>query len=118
MENFNDVTQAFEGLTQRVAVTRRGVGEYTDGVWVPGDDSTVYITAVVQNTSPKDMELVSENIRTESSIKLHTSDYLRTADEVGANNADLINYKGKLWLVHIIFDRPIGGYIKAIGIEQ
>lgn len=117
MVAFNDVTDAFDGWLEKIQIDRTGAGSYVGGLWVDSSVVIPYINAVVQNANPDDLLIVPEGLRTTESIKLHTKGILKTADEVGEVNADVVNYDCKKWRVYNVADRKIGGYYKAIAIR-
>jgi len=117
MENFVDVSEAFDGLLQSVTLYRPGAGSYVNGKWVGGTATTPTIQAVVQNATPDDMLTVPEGLRSEEAIKLHSADPLRSVVEVGKTNADQVTYDGAKWLVQKVFNRRIGGYYKAVAMR-
>lgn len=109
MENFNDVSNAFDGLLQVVYATRPG-GGYIDGRWTPDGGTLFTFPGVVQNATPADLKVLAEGQRTEEAIKIHTT------FELIIN--DVINYNSDNWFVHNVAHRHIGGYHKAIAIRQ
>lgn len=119
MENLNDVTDAFDGWEISIAVLRKSPGSYVNGLWVEGAETTVPIVGVVQNANPDDMMIVPETLRTSEAIKIHTrSDAeIKTVDEVGETNADLVLWDNWKWRVYSVADRRIGGYYKAIAVR-
>ena len=117
MENFVDVSEAFDGLLQTVTLYRPGAGSYVGGKWMGGTATAPTVQAVVQNATPDDMLTVPEGLRSEEAIKLHSADPLRSVVEVGKTNADQVTYDGSKWLVQKVFNRRIGGYYKAVAIR-
>jgi len=114
MENFVDVSEAFEGLTQPIVLYRPAAGSYTAGKWVGGTPTTPSINAVIQNATADDMLALPEGLRSEEGLKIHTIDEVKTASEASETNADQFTYDGSKWMIQHVFDRKIGGYYKAI----
>jgi len=117
MDNFNDVTEAFDGWLSTITGIRKSAGSYVDGRWVDGSDVLLSFQGVVQNASPKDLKVLEEGMRTEEVIKIHT-EFSLIVQVKGTQNGDTIIYKGENWLVHNIAKRFIGGYSKALCIKQ
>jgi len=115
MENFNDVSDAFDGFLQTIAGTRLE-GSYTSGRWVAGTPVALSFSGVIQNATPDDLKVLDEGQRTEEAIKIHTTFELipQAEDATG----DTISYKNNNWLVYNVAHRYIGGYHKAIAIRQ
>lgn len=109
MENFNDVSDAFDGSLQVVYATRPG-GGYVDGRWVSDAGKELTFSGVVQNAVPADLKVLKGGQRVEEAIKIHTT------FEVKIN--DIILYNNNNWLVRNVAPRHIGGYHKAIAIRQ
>lgn len=109
-ENFNDVSDAFDGWLQTVTGTRNS-GSYVDGRWVDAVPTPLSFPGVVQNATPNDLKVLPEGNRGDESIKIHTQFELII-------QSDVINYNGSSWLVFNVADRKIGGYYKAIAIKQ
>lgn len=119
MENFVDVSDAFDGWTQGITITRKAAGgSYVDGLWVETSTSTFIISAVVQNANPDDMKVLPEGLQSSVVIKLHTVTALRTLSEEDESNADIVTYDGFSWLAHSVAARKIGGYYKVLAIRQ
>lgn len=115
MENFNDVSDAFDGFLQMVYATRLG-GGYADGRWVPDAGTTLTFAGVVQSAVPDDLKVLAEGQRTEEAIKIHTTFKLIPQSSTAAG--DIISYNNDNWRVYSVAHRYIGGYHKAIAIRQ
>lgn len=115
MENFNDVSDAFDGLLQTVTGTR-SPGSYVSGRWVAGIPVALSFPGVVQNAAPADLKVLDEGQRTEEAIKIHTT--FELIPQSSSITGDLISYKSNSWLVYNVAHRYIGGYHKAIAIRQ
>lgn len=110
-DNYNDVTEAFAEWLQPLSGKRRS-GNYVDGRWQE-TISNIDFLGVVQNTSPDDLKVVPEGLRTEESIKIHSK--FRLVPQIKSDNTgDIISYKEEDWLVVNVANRYIGGYFKAI----
>lgn len=116
MENFNDVSDAFDGWLQTVTGSRT-TGGYVAGRWVAGTATSLSISGVVQNATPDDLKVLEEGQRTEEAIKVHTKEQLIPQDDIAGITGDKISYKSRTWLVYNVADRKIGGYYKAIAIR-
>lgn len=113
----NDVSDAFDGWLEPLTADRRD-GSHVEGIWVPGTPVVISFNAVVQNTNPQDLLVVEEGLRTEESIKVHTTTKLIAQNKALKQTGDEINYDGAKWLVYSVAHRAIGNYHKAIAIEQ
>jgi len=107
-ENFNDVTDAFDGWLQALTGVRDS-GGYVNHRWV-NSDAPLSFNGVVQNATPKDLKVLPEGNRNDEAIKVHTTFEILEQDK--------IDYRGSVWLVYNVADRKIGGYYKAIAIRQ
>ena len=116
MENFNDVSDAFDGWLQIITGTR-SAGSYVSGRWVAGTPLALSFSGVIQNATPNDLKVLPEGQRTEEAIKIHTTFELISQID-NTTNGDMILYKSKNWLVYNVAHRYIGGYHKAIAIRQ
>lgn len=116
MENFNDVSDAFDGWLQVLTGTRNP-GSYVSGRWVTGATTPLSFPGVVQNATPEDLKVLDEGDRSEEAIKIHTQFKLVPMIK-GTTTGDLISYDSNSWLIYNVADRKIGGYYKAIGIKQ
>jgi len=115
MTNFNDVTVALDGWLQTIT-GNRSTGSYVNGRWVESY-SVISFSAVVQNASPKDLLVLEEGMRTEETIKLHTTFELVSQVD-GVSNGDKLTYLGSTYQVYNVANRQIGGYYKALAIRQ
>jgi len=114
MENFNDVSDAFDGWLQTITGTRVS-GSYVSGRWV-SSSASISFTGVIQDATPDDLKVLPEGDRTEEGIKIHTT--FKLVPQIGVTNTgDVINYDGNTWLVYNVAHRNIGGYHKAIAIR-
>ena len=115
-ENFNDVSDAFDGWLQLISGTRTA-GSYVDGRWVDGSPAVLSFNGVIQNATPDDLKVLPEGQRTEEAIKIHTIFELIPQID-NTTSGDVISYQSKNWLVYNVAHRYIGGYHKAIAIRQ
>lgn len=115
-ENFNDVSDAFDGFLQTVVGTRNA-GSYVSGRWVASAPAALSFNGVIQNATPDDLKVLPEAQRTEEAIKIHTTFELIPQID-NTTTGDLITYRSKSWLVYNVAHRYIGGYHKAIAIRQ
>lgn len=83
------------GIFRRpLTVTRKSGGGYVDGIWQPGDETTITVKASVQPTSPDDMELLPEGRRDRQAFTLYCDTPLRVSGDVEGANADLVDIEG------------------------
>lgn len=116
----NDVSEAFDGFEQAIVIRRTvaGTRDPDDGSWIPGAETPTTIQAVVQDASADDLLVLPEGERTEDSIKIHTVEFLQTANEDGQVAADNVEYEGELFKVMKVFKRKtLGNYYKAIAVR-
>lgn len=74
-------------------VKRKEGGEYVNGVWVSGKETSFVIVASIQPFSGKDLLIMPEGMRSKKPVKVFTKHILRTADI--EDNPDSIMYGGK-----------------------
>ena len=115
MENFNDVSDAFDGFLQMVYATRPG-GGYVDGRWAPDAGTALAFTGVVQSEVPDELKELAGGQRTEEAIKIHTT--FKLIPQSSTSAGDIISYNNDSWRVYNVAHRYIGGYHKAIAIRQ
>ena len=84
-------------LTHKLPITvlRYGAGEWVKGRWVPAVAEEMAIEANVQPMKGYDLLVLPESDRTTESIKVYTVETLRTVEEVGQADADIIVWDGK-----------------------
>jgi len=116
IENFNDVSDAFDGWTQTITGTRT-TGGYVSGRWVDNPTASLCFHGVVQNATPDDLKVLREGDMTEEAIKIHTVSEL-IAQVGSTTKGDLITYQGQSWMVVNVAGRSIGGYYKVIAVRQ
>lgn len=95
-------------------VHRTAQGSVVDGDFVPGSPSEFPVVGVLDPLTPKQIEQLPEGSRTKAKWQL-TLDAdqpeLRSVDIVGDTAADRVAYKGRLLVVHAIWDAsdpPLG----------
>lgn len=116
-----DVSGAFNGFLQSINVRREAAGtrSSTTGAWVPGAESKIQISAVVQNATPDEVMTLPEGERTKETIKIHSTELLATADEDNGIAADQIEYQGGLYKVMSVANRKtLGNYYKALAVYE
>lgn len=115
MDDFNDVSEAFDGWLQPLTGERKS-GNFVAGRWVEYAPAILSFSGVVQNASPDDLKVLPEGLMTEESIKIHTTFGLIA--QIGTTTTgDVVVYKGENWLVHNVAKRFIGKYNKAIAVR-
>lgn len=113
----NDVSRALLRWLEPLTIIRKAVGTYVDGIWVNGADSSIVISAVIQNANPDDLILLPEGTRTTEAVKIHTVSQVNTVSEAGETDADQFLYNGYRYRIYDVFDRKIGNYFKAVAIR-
>jgi hypothetical protein len=113
---FNDVSEAFDDWLEPLVATRT-TGSYVSGLWVDNTPTTINFYGVVQNATPQDLEVLEEGLRSEETIKIHTTTKLIAVVE-DATDCDLVTYDGFDWKVYNLADRKIGNYYKAILVKN
>lgn len=116
MTAFNDVSDAFDDWLEPLSVTRT-TGSYVSGRWVDNAPTTINFFGVVQNASPQDLLVLDEGLRSEETIKIHTTTKLIAVVE-GTTKGDIVAYDGFSWTVYNLADRKIGNYYKAILVKD
>lgn len=84
----------------KVTYRRKADGTWQDGMWVEGEDTTDTIIASVQPIGSND--LISPGIDGESinnTIKLYSDTPLQTSRQGTSQNADIVEYMGRLYKV-------------------
>ena len=80
-----------------IQVKRFGEGEWVDGYFVNGVETTLDIEANVQPLRGHELLTLPEADRTKESIKVYCVETLKTVDEVGQKKADVIIWEDKRW---------------------
>lgn len=112
----NDVADAFGDWLEALVATRT-TGSYVAGRWVDDAPTTVNFTGVVQNANAQDLLVLPEGLRSEQTIKIHTTTRLIALIE-GTTSGDSVAYDGANWTVYNLADRKIGNYYKAILVKR
>jgi hypothetical protein len=93
------------GATSALTLRRFGLGAYNaQGTWVPTAPTLSTIDAVVQPSSPRQLEQVPENERTSEGITVFTRSKLLTADVQTGQQADELVWSGRTWKVVLVED--------------
>lgn len=80
----------------KIEVLRALPGYWSDaGRWVSGDTETLEVEANVQPMRGHELVVLPEADRTKESIKVYSVETLQTAEEVKAEEADIIIWEGK-----------------------
>lgn len=84
-------------LTHKVPiqVKRFGEGEWVDGYFVSGVETTLNIEANVQPLRGHELLTLPETDRTKESVKVYCVETLNTVEEVGQTKADVVIWEGK-----------------------
>lgn len=105
------------GEVNAITLTRYGVGAYSDttGQWVPGASTDSTLDAVVQPSTPKEIQALPENERTREAITVWTREELKTSDVVGSEQADQIAWKGRQYKAQVKTDwTSQAGYCQTV----
>ena len=84
----------------KVTYHHKADGTWQDGMWVEGEDTTDTFIASVQPAGNKDFispELAGESIN--NTIKLYSDTPLQTSRQGTNQNADIVEYMGRLYKV-------------------
>lgn len=99
-----------------VVFSRRAVGSYVNGVWVPGALSTVTATVSIQPASARDRQILPEGDRTRETVRVYSPVELKTTLEGSSAQApDEFTWQGRLYRVKSV-ERWIGDFWKAIAV--
>jgi hypothetical protein len=88
-------------------VTRRAAPTYVNGILVAGATSTFSIVARPRPSTGKDMERLPEGRRSQETRVFETTARLLTADQGGANNADLITTADGVFEIQHVEEWPV-----------
>ena len=116
MTALNDVSEAFADWLEPLVATRT-TGSYVSGRWVDNAPTTINFFGVAQNASPQDLLVLDEGLRSEETIKIHTTTKLIALIE-GSTKGDVVAYDGANWTVYNLADRKIGSYYRAILVKE
>ncbi len=91
-----------------VTIIRRAPGSRgVDGIWQEGAESTLIVKGSIQPLSGKELRQLTEGRRMGGRLKLYTKAELKTVNQDTAQNADLIEYNGRRYLVEdLLFYSP------------
>lgn len=96
------------GGFEAITVRRRPAGAYDTtpgaGKFVRGAETSTATSAVVQPSTPKEVEKLPENERTKEAITLYTIDALVASDVSAQRSADLIDWQGRTYEVQRVED--------------
>jgi len=101
-------------LTGQIKVTQpNGAGTYVGGRYVEGTKTVVEnVNASVQPLKPSEIKMLPEGRRNIESIKIYTELKMFISDEKNKRNASIVEYDGKNYEVHMVFNWNIGTDIK------
>lgn len=103
-----DVSDAIDCLGEPVSITRKTEGTYSGGFYTPGGESTSTIVASVQPLTGREIELVPEALRNESTVRIYSKAEL--------SNQDVMTWRGRTYEVQVNYDwHPTGNYFKYYG---
>lgn len=105
------------GAPNAIQVEQYGAGSYsaTTGLWVSGPVDVVSIDAVVQSSTPKEVEALPENERTKEAITVYTREPIKTSDVQDAEQSQVIRWHGRRFKVHVSEDwSDQAGYYRTV----
>lgn len=84
-------------LTGKVNITvlRSMPGQWVDGYWEEGGTIEAIVVGNIQPLKGSELLALPESDRTKESIKVYTVETLRTVEEVGQTEADIVVWNGK-----------------------
>lgn len=85
------------GFRKPQQVTRITPGEYVDGIFIPGTESTFTIQASVQPMSGEDQLVIPAGSRLSDFVKLYTDTELLVLDEVTGQQPDKLSWRDHLY---------------------
>jgi hypothetical protein len=88
------------GFSEPITVTRKAVGTFSSGVFVPGATTTIAATGSIQPLNGREHANLPELQRASESLKCYTTTELRAADEAIRQPADLVTFRGRTYQVH------------------
>lgn len=82
-------------------ITRYAPGQYVDGDWQDGENTTLTVLASVQPLNMKEVDALPEGKRNSAAIKIYSDTELQPAEQATADreavSADRISYLGSQW---------------------
>lgn len=117
--NLGPIIIAALGEVSVISVSRRAVGSYVNGSWVRGAPTVTNYDAVVQPSSPRELQQLQENERTTEAITLYTLTPLQTSDVSSSVESDIVTWAGRTWRVRLVEDWLVQAqYARAIAIRE
>jgi len=92
------------GAVGAITVRSFPAGAYVAGYWSQGAPVDTATTAVVQPSTPKEVEQLPEEERTKEAITVYTRNPLKTSDVSSQDQSDVILWDGREWKVMISED--------------
>lgn len=105
------------GGVDAITVRTYPAGSYSasTGKWTQGTPTDTATDAVVQPSTPKEIEQLPENERTKEAITVFTDLALKTSDVDTSGESDVILWGGRQWKVMISEDWNVqAGYARAV----
>jgi hypothetical protein len=97
-------------------VSRREVGSWTDGLYSPGDLSTLTVVASVQPLTGKQLQRLPEGLRAKELKAFITQTLLRTVSESEGTPADVVEVPGEgFYQIEKVEDWSQAGFYSCIG---
>lgn len=109
------------GFRRRIAYMRRTGGHMDeDGYWQTGEEKQGEIFASVQPLNIREIEAMPEGQAKTSAVKLYTSEPLRTAIQGTQQEADIVLWQGKRYVVTdcIPYQSSVIAHYKIIAREE
>jgi len=87
----------FSRFRKTLTVTRGGAGQFVDGIFQPGTQSSFTIQASVQPTTPDDVELIPAGKRDRLSYTLYSDTALKIANDNTQQPGDRVLIDGETY---------------------
>jgi len=93
----------FGVFRRQLSVFRKPSGGYVDGVWQSGGDAEeLTITASVQPTNPKDMELLPSGKRKRRAYTIYSDIPFKMTDDNKNIEADRVEIDGEMFVIEAV----------------
>ena len=77
-----------------LTVTRQQPGQYVNGIWQPGSESTFTVRASVQPATPDDVALLPSGQENNQAFTLYSDTALHVANEINNTVGDVVDVDG------------------------
>jgi len=115
-----DVRDAIADISQEIILKRQPKGAYSSqGRWIDQPIEEIKINASVQVASSEDLIGLDEGLRTRETIKIYTTNFVKTGNVEKQTQADVIVWQGKEFEIVKVEDWSVlGGYYSAIAAKR